>query len=52
MIATTEKDERDTVPTRPPYGGPTDGDHVCGRCRESRTGCAICAGEPRRIVKV
>ena len=46
----TEKDEN-LVPEIPPYGGVTDGSVMCGRCREWITGCAMCAGETRMLVR-
>lgn len=44
--------KHETVPEVYPFGSITDGDWVCGRCRESITGCALCAGEIRSVVRV
>jgi hypothetical protein len=40
------------VPVEPPFGGVTDGAWVCARCRETVTGCALCAGMAVHIVPV
>ncbi len=40
------------VPDKHPFGSVTDGDWVCGRCREAITGCALCAGEVVHVVRV
>lgn len=51
MIALdSEKPKRELVPLTYPYGSITDGDWVCGRCNESKTGCGLCAGEPVWLV--
>jgi hypothetical protein len=37
--------KKERVSEKYPFGGITDGTYVCGRCGESVTGCALCAGE-------
>jgi hypothetical protein len=44
--------EKERVPELYPFGSITDGDWVCGRCGETITGCAICAGEIVSVVRV
>lgn len=46
-----EQKQVDRVPEYPPFGSITDGEWICARCGESRTGCALCAGEIRHVVK-
>jgi len=43
--------KKEHVPEKYPFGGITDGTYVCGRCGESVTGCALCAGELVSLVK-
>ena len=45
-------DSGDYVPVNPPFGGVTDIDHICGRCGVNLTGCALCAGMKRHIVRL
>lgn len=42
--------QAETVPLDPPYGGITDGEWICGRCKEERVGCALCAGMEVNLV--
>lgn len=46
-METEEGPER--VPNVAPYGSITDGEWICLRCRESITGCMLCAGEIRAV---
>lgn len=51
MTAFDKEMPDDIVPMRHPYGSITDGDWMCGRCGGTITGCSLCAGEKRFLVR-
>lgn len=40
----------ETVPLDPSFGGITDGEWICVRCKKEKVGCALCAGMPIALV--
>lgn len=42
---------KNTVPEKYPFGGITDGNWVCSRCGEPKTGCELCAGMNINLVQ-
>ena len=49
-MSNDEEKKIERVPKNPPYGSITDGSMICARCLLDKTGCALCAGEVRRLI--